>query len=71
MNVFIYFLCFGIGVCLSCILFKILHPSFGTLKIDVTDPEDVKMRLVIDKDIDSAHERSVTLKIEKTSLSHK
>lgn len=71
MNVFIYFLCFGIGVCLSYILFKILHPSFGTLKIDVTDPEDVKMRLVIDKDIDSAHERYVTLKIEKTSLSHK
>lgn len=61
------YVAFAIGVLVGCILagiiFFIRHPVLGELKIDETDPTNVKWRFVITKEIDFSKCNRIVLEV--------
>ena len=62
--------CIITGIVLTA-MFCIRHPLLGTLKIDESDPENVKWRFVISKDVDFSKTKQIYLKVDnRANISH-
>jgi len=48
----------------SVVIFCVRHPMLGTLKVDETDPENIKWRFVIAKDVDFSKTKQIYLKVD-------
>lgn len=57
-----------IGLIVGCIItnliFCICHPVLGKLEVDERDPENVKWRFVLTKDVDFSKTKKIVLKVE-------
>lgn len=57
-----------IGLIVGCIvtnvIFYIRHPVLGKLEVDERDPENVKWRFVISKEINFAKTKQIFLKVD-------
>lgn len=63
-----YIIGFAIGCILTgivtCVTFCIRHPKLGVLKVDETNPEDVKWRFVITKSVDFSKTKQIYLEVD-------
>ena len=58
------------GIVLT-IMFCIRRPLLGTLKVDESDPENIKWRFVISKDVDFSKTKRIYLKVDNhANISH-
>lgn len=58
------------GIVLT-IIFYIRHPLLGTLKVDESDPENIKWRFIISKDVDFSKTKQIYLKVDNhANISH-
>ena len=62
--------CILTGIILT-IMFYIRHPLLGTLKVDESDPENIKWRFIISKDVDFSKTKQIYLKVDnRANISH-
>lgn len=59
-----YLIGFLIGCVVTSVIFWIRHPVLGQLKVDERNPEDVKWRFVLTKDINFAIHKQIVLKVD-------
>lgn len=61
-----------IGFILTVIVYGLMLPVLGKIEVDESDPENVKWRFVLEKDVDFSKCKSIVLKVDnKTNLSQK
>ena len=70
-----YIIAFIVGCILTGIvlttMFCIRHPLLGILKVDESDPENIKWRFIISKDVDFAKTKQIYLKVDNNAnISH-
>ena len=60
-----------IGLIVGCIITNLIigirHPVLGKLEVDERDPENVKWRFVLTKDIDFSKTKRIFLKIDNNA----
>lgn len=59
-----YFIGLIVGCIITNIIFYIRHPILGKLEVDERDPENVKWRFVITKDVDFSKTKQIHLKVD-------
>lgn len=59
-----YLIGFLIGCVVTSVISWIRHPVLGQLKVDERNPEDVKWRFVLTKDINFAIHKRIILKVD-------
>lgn len=61
-----------IGFILTVIVYGLMLPVLGTIEVDESDPENVKWRFVLTKEVDFSKHKRIMLKVDnKTNLSQK
>ena len=67
-----YLIGFLVGGIITAIVSYIMCPVLGKLEVDESDPENVKWRFVLTKDVDFSKHKYIILKVDnKTDLSQK
>ena len=67
-----YLIGFLVGGIITAIVSYIMRPVLGKLEVDESDPENVKWRFVLTKDVDFSKDKYIILKVDnKTDLSQK
>lgn len=67
-----YLIGFLVGGIITAIVSCIMRPVLGKLEVDESDPENVKWRFVLTKDVDFSKHKYIMLKVDnKTDLSQK
>lgn len=67
-----YLIGFLVGGIITAIVSYIMRPVLGKLEVDESDPENVKWRFVLTKDVDFSKHKYIMLKVDnKTDLSQK
>lgn len=67
-----YLIGFLVGGIITAIVSYIMRPVLGKLEVDESDPENVKWRFVLTKDVDFSKHKYIILKVDnKTDLSQK
>ena len=65
-----YLIGFLVGGIITAIVSYIMRPVLGKLEVDESDPENVKWRFVLTKDVDFSKHKYIILKVDnKTDLS--
>lgn len=59
-----YLIGFLIGCIVTGIIFCIRHPVLGQLKVDERNPEDVKWRFVLNREVDFSKHKRIVLKVD-------
>lgn len=61
-----------IGFILTVIVYGLMLPVLGTIEVDESDPENVKWRFVLTKEVDFSKHKCIMLKVDnRTNLSQK
>lgn len=55
---------FIVGCVLTSIIFCIRHPVLGRIEVDEKNPEDVKWRFVLTKEVDFSKQKRILLKVD-------
>lgn len=55
---------FIVGCVLTSIIFCIRHPVLGRIEVDEKNPEDVKLRFVLTKEVDFSKQKRILLKVD-------
>lgn len=67
-----YLIGFLVGGIITAIVSYIMRPVLGKLEVNESDPENVKWRFVLTKDVDFSKHKYIILKVDnKTDLSQK
>lgn len=53
-----------IGSILTAIVYILRQPVLGTIEVDETDPENVKWRFVLTKEVDLSKHKHIMLKVD-------
>ena len=63
---------FIVGCVITSIIFCIRHPVLGRIEVDEKNPEDVKWRFVLTKEVDFSKQKRILLKVDnRADLSQK
>ena len=55
---------FIVGCAITSIIFCIRHPVLGRIEVDEKNPEDVKWRFVLTKEVDFSKQKRILLKVD-------
>lgn len=55
---------FIVGCVITGIIFCIRHPVLGRIEVDEKNPEDVKWRFVLTKEVDFSKQKRILLKVD-------
>ena len=61
-----------IGFILTVIVYGLISPVLGTIEVNESDPENVKWRFVLAKEVDFSKHKRIMLKVDnRTNFSQK
>lgn len=58
---------FLVGCVITSIIFCIQHPVLGRIEVDEKNPEDVKWRFVLTKEVDFSKQKRILLKVDNNA----
>lgn len=58
---------FIVGCVITSIIFCIRHPVLGRIEVDEKNPEDVKWRFVLTKEVDFSKQKRILLKVDNNA----